>query len=73
MVFDMFNGGNPDPMTLYIVNEEERKEELNDIAYYINIAKLPVNSWSIQVAANDLHYDAPDFKETQYILDKLGR
>lgn len=69
----MFNSGNPDPMTLYIVNEEERKNELDDIAYYINIAKLPVNSWSAQVAADALHYDAPDFKETQYILDKLGR
>lgn len=72
MVFDMFNGGNPDPMTLYIVNEEERKSELDDIARYIYKAKLPVGSWSVQVAADALHYDEPDFKETQYILDKLG-
>ena len=73
MIFDMFNGGNPDPMTLYIVNEEERKSELDDIAHYIYKAKLPVGSWSVQVAADALHYDAPNFKETQYILDKLGR
>ena len=71
-MFEMFNGGKPDPMTLYVVNEEERKNELDDIAYYINIAKLPVGGWSVQVAANALHYDAPNFKETQYILDRLG-
>jgi hypothetical protein len=73
MIFDMFNGGAPDPMTLYIVNEEERKSELDDIAYYIYKGKLPVVSWSVQVAAKELQYDAPDFTETQYILDNLGR
>lgn len=71
-MFDMFHGGKLDPMTLYIVNEEERKSELDDIAHYIYKANLPVGSWSVQVAADALRYDRPDFKETQYILDKLG-
>lgn len=72
-MFDMFNGGNPDPMTLYIVNEEERKSELDDIARYIYQAKLPRKGSSVLVAADALQYDTPDFKETQYILEKLSR
>lgn len=72
-MFDMFNGGNLDPMTLYIVNEEERKSELDDIAHYIYKAKLPVGGWSIQVAAAELHYDSPNAEEIQYILEKLDK
>lgn len=73
MIFDMFNGGNPDPMTLYIVNKEERKSQLDAMARYINKAKLPVGSLAVQIAADSLQYAAPNFEETQYILDQLGR
>ena len=34
-MFDMFNGGKPDPKSLYIVNYEQRQSELNRVVNYI--------------------------------------
>ena len=34
-MFDMFRGGKPDPMTLWAVDQEERKADLDRIVRYI--------------------------------------
>jgi AcrR family transcriptional regulator len=33
----MFNGGRPDPMTLWIVDQEERKNDLERVARFIKL------------------------------------
>ena len=34
-MFNMFNGGKPDPMTLWVVDQEERRSDLDRVARYI--------------------------------------
>lgn len=34
-MFDMFHGGKPDPMTLMVVEYEERRSDLERVARYI--------------------------------------
>lgn len=34
-MFDMFRGGKPDPMTLWVVDKEERKSDLDRVVRYI--------------------------------------
>ena len=36
-MFDMFRGGKPDPKTLWVVNQEERKRDLDRIVRFIKL------------------------------------
>ena len=36
-MFNMFRGGKPDPKTLWVINQEERKRDLDRIVRYIKI------------------------------------
>lgn len=36
-MFNMFNGGRPDPMTLWVVDQEERRSDLDRVARFIKL------------------------------------
>ena len=77
-MFKMFHGGKPDPMTLWVVNQEEQKEkrqkEIDKLvttvrAAYANLEDdEQLNLWEY---ANDAGLAPLSQEEVNYIIDKV--
>lgn len=70
-MFDMFRGGKSDPMTLYIVDQEEHKDKLNIIVniireYYHGSGVIDLDDLASEIGIDiDLTDDDIDYIENQ--------
>ena len=71
-MFGMFRGGNPDPITLMVVDQEERVEDLNRVVRYIK-ANCEYGEIDIDDIAAECGVYHLTNAEAGYIEDRLNR
>ena len=71
-MFGMFNGGTPDPMTLWVVDQEERIEDLNRVVQFIKL-HYSYGAIDIDDVAAECGVENLTNAEVGYIEDRLNR